>query len=301
MSKVSIYIPTKNRSELVRRAINSALNQDYKDLEVIVVDDGSTDDTPNMLQAMKGQDPRLVVLRNEISQGPQRARNTAIRSSSGDFVTGLDDDDEFSDGRISCLLQGWSLFTKYESNVSGVYAQDIYVVDGLEVGRSHKKGSMGFSDFPQTNHVGNQIFAPRNHYLDVGLFDESMPAWQDMELFVRMAKRFGPAKLVDLYLYRYDVTPSPDRISKSEYKVRDACRRIGLKHYEDRPIDQQRFMFHLFEDHYGFVPRWSDLVELNRLKASPTGTLRLLRKMIFNGRIIHRAGRKKVGVSPLPR
>ena len=282
MTKISIYMPTKNRLQLLQRAIESVLRQDYENFELVITDDGSNDDTPRFLQHLSAQDPRIVVLRNDESCGPQIARNMAILASTGEFLTGLDDDDEFTNDRLSTLLTGWEFFAKRESNISGVFSQDIWMVGGKEVGVSKKKGSVGFDDFPHSNQIGNQIFSPRNHFVEAGLFNKIMPAWQDMELFVRMTRTFGNAKLVDLPLYRYDATPNESRISKSEEKVREACRLICEIHYPGRKPDHRRFMMQLFAAHYGFKPRWSDFEKINTGRLSLSGSLELISFYIKN-------------------
>src|SRR3954466_15167188 len=96
---VSVYIPTRNRRALVERAIKAVLEQDYRELEVIVVDDASTDDTPAFLKAAAAADSRLTFFANDRPSGAPAARNRAIAAAKGAFVTGLDDDDYFEPTR----------------------------------------------------------------------------------------------------------------------------------------------------------------------------------------------------------
>jgi glycosyltransferase involved in cell wall biosynthesis len=91
MPKVSIVLPTFNRADTIMRAIRSAQAQTFQDWELIVVDDGSTDDTASVIT---GADPRLVVIIQE-NQGVTEARNTGIRAARGDYFAFLDSDDEF--------------------------------------------------------------------------------------------------------------------------------------------------------------------------------------------------------------
>src|SRR3989338_8677774 len=93
MVKVSVIIPTHNRPELLKRAVKSVLNQTYKDLEVIVVDDGlekRADETVNSFN-----DSRLKYIQHPEEKGGSAARNTGIKNSSGEFIAFLDDDDEW--------------------------------------------------------------------------------------------------------------------------------------------------------------------------------------------------------------
>ena len=93
MPKVSVVIPTHNRASHVGRAIESVTSQDFRDTEVIVVDDGSTDDTESVVKSI--DDPRIRYLAHDTNRGGSAARNTGIKESSGEYVAFLDDDDEW--------------------------------------------------------------------------------------------------------------------------------------------------------------------------------------------------------------
>src|ERR1700722_18236400 len=104
---VSIYLPTKNREALLRRAVESVLTQSYTTLELIVVDDGSTDGTRRYLETVRTADSRVRVIRNETSLGAPLSRNLAIRDARGEFIAGLDDDDRVHPHRIASLVGEW--------------------------------------------------------------------------------------------------------------------------------------------------------------------------------------------------
>ena len=87
---VSIYIPTYNRLDILKRAIRSVLDQSYAKLELIVVDDCSTDSTNEYLEDLSKRDFRLVHLRNSDNQGACVSRNRAIEYARGEFITGLE-------------------------------------------------------------------------------------------------------------------------------------------------------------------------------------------------------------------
>jgi len=90
---VSVVIPTYNRADLIGRTINSALAQSWQDLEIIVVDDASTDDTRAVVQAIP--DPRVRYIGLEKNSGPSTARNTGVEQAKGRFISFLDSDDEW--------------------------------------------------------------------------------------------------------------------------------------------------------------------------------------------------------------
>ncbi|MCI0564408.1 MAG: glycosyltransferase family 2 protein, partial [Nitrososphaera sp.] len=89
--RISVIIPAYNRVQTIRRAVQSTLDQTYTDIEVIVVDDASTDGTVEAVEAIK--DPRIKVHRLSQNAGPSHARNCGIRLASGELVAFLDSDD----------------------------------------------------------------------------------------------------------------------------------------------------------------------------------------------------------------
>ena len=99
MPKVSVVLPTFERWPLLPRALSSVLEQTEADLEVLVIDDCSSDGTPARLAAVT--DPRLRVLRQDPNQGVARARNRAIEEAHGEWIAFLDDDDFWAPTRLS--------------------------------------------------------------------------------------------------------------------------------------------------------------------------------------------------------
>jgi len=102
MPTVSVVIPTYNRAELLTRAIDSVLAQTYDDFELLVVDDGSTDDTEAVVTAY--DDDRVRYLAHETNRGANPARNTGIEAAEGEFVAFLDSDDEWRPRKLEAQL-----------------------------------------------------------------------------------------------------------------------------------------------------------------------------------------------------
>ena len=97
--KVSVVITTYNRAALLPRAIRSVLAQTYEDYELIIVDDCSTDDTPEVVQRFA--DSRIRAVRHSDNRGQSAAVNTGIRLARGEYIAFLDDDDEWVDRKLS--------------------------------------------------------------------------------------------------------------------------------------------------------------------------------------------------------
>lgn len=187
MSLVSIYIPTRNRAEMVVEAIGSALAQSHRDIEVLVVDDASGDRTPEILTALQSRDERLRVLSLPTQVGPSAARNLAISAARGDFVTGLDDDDLILSDRIETLLAA------YHSGLAFVCsAFSLRSATARERTLNNRGSLITLTDLLFFNAVGNQALVPREYLLSVGGFDEAMSGFEDYDLWLRLALRYGP-------------------------------------------------------------------------------------------------------------
>jgi glycosyltransferase involved in cell wall biosynthesis len=250
---VSIYLPTKNREALLRRAVESVLTQSYATLELIVVDDGSTDGTRSYLDTVRTADSRIRVIRNETSLGAPLSRNLAILDARGEFITGLDDDDYFHPQRVSAFVGEWQLHERIGEHFSCLFSQDL-TERGSERLASFRAGSVRWEDLFFSNVIGNQIFTRRETLIAAGLFDQEMPAWQDLDLFIRVLKRSGPAKLVDAVLYYMNMDPRPDRISVgSNARILRAYRTLAAKWQDCPRLMRQGLYLQIFR-HYGIKP-----------------------------------------------
>src|SRR5262245_16886500 len=101
MPLVSVVIPTRNRASLLERTLRSVLAQRMGDLEVVVVDDGSTDDTTSVAGAA---DVRVAVVRNQTPEGVSAARNRGIAAARGSWIAFCDDDDLWSPEKLTLQL-----------------------------------------------------------------------------------------------------------------------------------------------------------------------------------------------------
>ena len=276
--KVSIYMPTKNRRDLLSVAVDSVLNQTYKNIELIVVNDGSTDDTEQYLAQLCKNDPRVIAINNTQSIGAPASRNKAIMTATGDFVTGLDDDDYFHHKRIEAFVAHWALYVSLNIQLSCLFSQDAIFNSKNEEYESRKLSRVSTPDFYSMNPVGNQVFAPREYYTDAGLFDEELPAWQDLEMFYRIVEKYGNARLVDMPLYYFFDDSRPDRISKSSEKVRRASEIMITKHAKNDKKTINLLMAQVFAPHYGFKPNLKDVLKFT---INDYGDLKLVGKMVI--------------------
>src|SRR3954471_3920817 len=103
--RVSVVVPTHNRADVVGRAVASVLAQTERDLEVIVVDDASTDGTAQRLAELAKGDDRIRIIANAVALGGGGARNAGIAASRGQWVAFLDDDDEWLPAKLAIQLE----------------------------------------------------------------------------------------------------------------------------------------------------------------------------------------------------
>jgi glycosyltransferase involved in cell wall biosynthesis len=278
---VSVYMPTKNRLASLREAVASVLAQGHRELELIVVDDGSSDGTPDYLHQLSRTESRLRFVRHDVSAGPPAARNAGIRLARGEFVTGLDDDDRFLPPRIEAFVSYWDLLTRHGERPSCLYALDVSLVAGGRSVVTPKLGRIDYDAMFESNLLGNQIFAPRTHFLEAGLFDTALPLWQDLEFFMRVLQRFGPGRLLDMPTYVFDIRPRDDRVSvTSDERLRRAFELVAARHAADSGRRRQQLFLQMFSWYYGTRPSLRDFAYFMGQGVWVGGFARLVKKRV---------------------
>ena len=228
---ITVYIPTHNRAALVKRAIMSVINQTYGNIEIIVVDDGSSDDTAQVLNALASTYANLKVLSHIEPKGACAARNLAIANAKGFFVTGLDDDDEFLPHRVKDFVDS------YDSRYSFLCATCIQVDEEKKIKRIEGSALISWEDIKNKNHVGNQIFIERTRLMASCMYYEDMPAWQDYDLWFRLIKEYGAAYKINNHSYLVDISSAGQRISTSSKAHQGFCKFID-RHKADLSASQ---------------------------------------------------------------
>lgn len=234
---VSVYIPTKNRLRLLMRAVESVLAQTYPYVELIVADDGSTDGTRDYLSALE-DDGRLRWIAMPSSMGACVARNFAIAASTGELVTGLDDDDFFLPPRIEDLVEKWLRQVASGARNAGVFNPSrLLLQHGEEILFTGERETA--SDLKTQNRVGTHVLAPKAHFIGAGLFDPAMPCWQDWDMWQRMAALYGDFIGGGVPSYVWDMSaPGGHTTNKPEFMIRHGYRlfseKAGLRSARDR-------------------------------------------------------------------
>ena len=234
MQLVTVYIPTRNRSRLLARAVQSALDQSYPNLEVIIVDDASEDDTEIVVKnliAANDTSKRIVYFRLPAPAGACAARNVAIEAATGKFITGLDDDDYFLAERVVRLVQAFDPATC--AFVYDGYLRETVQMDGAVRRRKVPLGrEVGLADLLKRNTVGNQVFTLTERMRQLGGFDVSLPAWQDYDMWIRLVRQFGKGRGTRGLTYVQTTRGDIPRISNDLERICKAFEMFLLKHRE---------------------------------------------------------------------
>ncbi|MFW6015696.1 MAG: glycosyltransferase family 2 protein [bacterium] len=227
MCKVSVIIPTHNRVNLLKNAVNSVLNQTYKKFELLIVDDASTDDTINYIKNIK--DNRINFIRNEISKGGSGARNVGIKKAKGEYIAFLDDDDEWKKDKLQKQI---NLF-KQDEEVGLVYtgAEIIYTNYKLKYKNLPSiKGNISEKILIK-NYIGttSSVIVKREILDETGYFDEELPALQDYDLWVRICQ-LTKIDCIEEPLINYYNRDNMTQISDDTNKYKIAIRKMEAKY-----------------------------------------------------------------------
>jgi glycosyltransferase involved in cell wall biosynthesis len=185
---VSVIIPTHNREEMLHRAVDSVLRQNYEDFELIIVSDGSTDNTEHIVEAFN--DPRITLLKHKTSRGASAARNTGMRIAKGKYIAFLDDDDEWTVNKLEVQMP---IIENSSQETGLVYAWMEYFHNGksLNVCTPKLRGNV-FVEMLDRQAIGGcpTIIIKREVINKVGYFDEELPRGNDGDFIRRIAKHF---------------------------------------------------------------------------------------------------------------
>lgn len=199
MPKVSVIIPAYNQARYLGLAIQSVLDQTYADFEVVVVDDGSTDDTAQVVQRFADPRVRYVFQSN---RGLSAARNTGLRNSTGPLVTFLDSDDEFLPEKLS-----WLAAILDQRPEVGLAAGSAVLIDeaGQPTGQpfaSRLPADPAELVLGNPLHVGS-VLLRRDWQAKVGYFDESLRSYEDWDMWLRLAVAGCPMACIEQPVSRY--------------------------------------------------------------------------------------------------
>lgn len=235
--KVTIIIPTFSRANYIERAINSVLNQDYSNYEIIVVDDNDSnsaarENMENIMQQYKDNN-NIKYIKHKNNKNGAAARNTGIKNATGDYITFLDDDDIFMSDRLRKCVE----VLENNRDYGAVYTSVIIIKNGKFVSHisADKKGNFIKETLLRKPIIGtgSNMFFRKEVVKSIGLFDESFIRHQDLEYLVRFFQKYNIINLSD-YLVIKDES---DRTNVVNLEKTIKCRMHFLNKFKDEIND----------------------------------------------------------------
>ena len=198
--RVSVVIPTFNRATLVERAIDSVLGQTHSAFEIIVVDDGSTDNTSAILRNKYSD--KLVVFQQS-NRGVSAARNVGIAHATGNWIALLDSDDEWLPSKLAQQLA----LIKNHTDCLLCHTDEIWIRNGVRVNAMNKHKKSGGDIYQQCLPLcvisPSSVIFQKQLLDDVGNFDETLPACEDYDLWLRICAQHKVHYLDQKLLVKY--------------------------------------------------------------------------------------------------
>jgi glycosyltransferase involved in cell wall biosynthesis len=229
MPKISVIIPTYNRAQYITHALDSVLCQTFPDYEIIVVDDGSTDNTQDILKKYEG---KIKTIRQD-NQGISKTRNRGIQMAKGEYIAFLDSDDYWAPEKLKEQIQVLDSYPK----VGIVYARmPIINKQGEKIGM--KPAGVSGKNFKELLEVWGDIptstvMTRRDCFDKAGLFESSLEPMEDIDMWIRIARFYDLYEIenkVLAYYRRHD-----EQITTNKSKVYTGLLRIYTKIYNTYP------------------------------------------------------------------
>lgn len=255
---VSVVITTYNRAEYIKRAIKSVLTQTYKNIEVIIVDDSSIDETPSILSELSEREPKIIILINKTNLGAVKSANIGVKGSKGKYIARLDDDDFWRDAKkLEKQVSFFEMNPEYNLVGGGVIKID---KEGKEIIRYLSPEND--KDIRKTILINNvfvhsTVLFRRNIFEKVGGYDERFVFGEDMELWLRMGKIGKFYNFQEFFVYYLDHEYDNSIYTSRSYRMR---RKVGLniklrkKYRNDYTGYRKAFLLCWASYFYSFLP-----------------------------------------------
>jgi glycosyltransferase involved in cell wall biosynthesis len=228
MPEVSVVIPTYNRASLLKRSIESVLNQSYTDFEIVVVDDASTDRTLEVIGTFR--DSRIKYFRREKNGGEAAARNTGIGCAKGRYIASHDSDDEWMREKLAKQM----LVFEASSEVVGVVYTGFWRTEGEKrryfpsPGLERTEGDI-HKEILKGNFVGTPTTLIKKECFEkVGLFDEKLFHLVDWEMWIRISEYYQFRCVREPLVLSYDMW---DSVSRNQMALVTGHEYILKKHW----------------------------------------------------------------------
>ena len=193
MPQVTVILPTWNRAKWLKKSVESVLSQTFKDFELIVVDDASTDSTEEILESYSGK-IRTIILPENL--GVSAARNKAIVQSDSEWIAFLDSDDYWHAEKLEKQINETAILSKYQIH----FTDEIWIRNGIRVNpkKKHRKreGRIFKPSLALCLMAPSTVMLSRKLLERHGIFDEALPVCEDYDLWLRLTA-YNPVALLN--------------------------------------------------------------------------------------------------------
>ena len=245
---VSVIVPVYNRERLVAKTVDSILCQSYPDVEIVAVNDGSTDGSLSVLTGYAQSRQGKIKVIDQVNSGQVKARNCGIRASRGEFIGFLDSDDTWEKEKLSLQIPlfkgnvGLVYSGINEVDADGNVTRTVYPEPGL-------RGDIYGRLLVRNRMTGGSVVVSRRALDEVGLFDESFRAAENWDLWIRISRCFT-VDFIDQPLVNY--LKHHGNMSQDGGRMAEATWSILQKHLPGFPEEEQLRSSYLkaYSDYY---------------------------------------------------
>ena len=282
MEKVSVIIPTYKRSDFLIRAIESVINQTYRNVEIIVVDDNGIgtefqiENEKKLKNYIRGN--KIVYLKHEKNKNGAVARNTGIKFATGEYITFLDDDDFFLKERIEILVKKINEDPGFDCVYSSMVKIKKNHIYNYRIAK--KEGNLLKDILSQYSFfgTGSNMFFTKKSIEKIGLFDEKFFRFQDLEYMARFFEKEFKICAINKVLV---VKCEEDNLNVPNFvKMKKAKEMFAEKFKESiQKLEYRSIMYNIFKELYIFSCGMEHLEAKNLLKKY--GNIKLKDKIIY--------------------
>lgn len=279
--KISIIIPTYNREKLIKRSIQSVLKQTYKNIEIIVVDDASTDNTKKVVKSIRNK--KVKYIRLDKNQGACHARNIGLEKATGEYIAFQDSDDIFHNEKLEEQLKN---LKKNKADLDFckicINQNDTSFLVPNEQQEINIKENKILDELCNGNFISTQAILVKKDVFKKYLFDESMSRLQDYDLVLRMANdikiSYTNKVLVDLYTQDDSIGKNPKKLRKAiilffkkDYNLNNAQKENLINWLLDNNPDSRYYALNeeyikLLNEHQKLIDSYNGIINSKRWK-----------------------------------
>ena len=279
---VSVILPTYNRINTIQRAIDSVLNQTYPNIELIIVDDNSTDGTFELISKLYGEDERIIYIINETNMGPSHSRNIGVDAANGDWIAFHDSDDAWCPDKLEKQM---SLAEKAGNEVGMIYCQllrhwgnggqDVWPRENVPI--EQKSGNILMHVLINPLCGAPTMLIRKQYFQEMGGFATDIHSLEDYEFSIRFAKQYQVLLFNEPLVEVYETTNSVGKQNDEKIRVqclimqayRDDLAKYGLRELKMRTVWEEAKFYgnikiiednmHLLENDYVYSKTFAAL------------------------------------------